>query len=386
MKKIMIFIGSYLPGTKSAGVTTSISNMVKELRDKYEFYIVTADRDIGDVRPYTSVELEKWVEYKGSKVFYSGRYLKSFKVLCDIINSIDVDIYYFNGFYNLRDTARVLLLYKLKFIPKKTLIIAPRGIFSMGEFNTHKIFRKIYEKIFVILKLQKNVYWHATSNNEKNDILRIFPNVEEKISVIENLSGIKINSYRKKLSKKVGTIKIIFISRISEKKNIKYIIDVLKKVTGNIEFNLYGMIGTEEDKRYGKECEQECKKLPNNIKVIYHGEIDHDKISEVYSSHHLFFFPTFGENYGHVIAESLANGCPILLSDTTPWCMLEKYNAGWIYSLGDKERFIKKLQELINCNQEQWNKYSCGALNAAQILINPSKVKKQYYEFFDKFH
>jgi len=32
-----------------------------------------------------------------------------------------------------------------------------------------------------------------------------------------------------------------------------------------------------------------------------------------------FIFPTLGENFGHVIIESLSAGCPVLCSDQTPW-------------------------------------------------------------------
>jgi hypothetical protein len=37
----------------------------------------------------------------------------------------------------------------------------------------------------------------------------------------------------------------------------------------------------------------------------------------------LFLFPTLGENYGHVISEALASGCPVVISDQTPWRNLE---------------------------------------------------------------
>lgn len=33
-----------------------------------------------------------------------------------------------------------------------------------------------------------------------------------------------------------------------------------------------------------------------------------------------FFFPTLGENYGHVIVEAMMNNCLVILSEgVTPW-------------------------------------------------------------------
>jgi glycosyltransferase involved in cell wall biosynthesis len=53
----------------------------------------------------------------------------------------------------------------------------------------------------------------------------------------------------------------------------------------------------------------------------------------------LFFFPTRGENYGHVIHEALAAGLPMLVSDQTPWKRLAERGIGWDLSLDHPEAF-----------------------------------------------
>ncbi|WP_455615320.1 glycosyltransferase family 4 protein [Eisenbergiella sp.] len=383
MKKIMIFIGSYLPGIKSAGVTTSISNMVDELSKMYEFYIVTADRDIGETSPYTSVRKEQWTKFGKANVYYSGEYIKSIRTLEKIINSIDVDLYYFNGFYNLRDTTRVLLLWKMKKIKQSPMIMAPRGIFSMGQFNNKKLFRAVYRKIFTILGFEKEMYWHATAELEKNDILSVFPRCMDRIFIAGNLSGIKLTPIDDGLDKQPGYLKIMFISRISEKKNIKFIVNVLKEIKGKVDCDLYGMIGTEADRLYWMECEEEIKKLPSGIKVNYRGELTHDYVGEEFRKHHMFFFPTFGENFGHVIAESIANGCPVLLSDTTPWSLLSDYKAGWVYSLEKKQEFVMCVQRLVDMNYEKWHEYQLASWNAAKELVNNEKFINQHILMFN---
>ena len=42
----------------------------------------------------------------------------------------------------------------------------------------------------------------------------------------------------------------------------------------------------------------------------------------------LFFLPTRGENFGHVIAEALSVGTPVLISDQTPWRKLAAVGLG----------------------------------------------------------
>ncbi|MGG7058146.1 glycosyltransferase family 4 protein [Clostridium tertium] len=381
---ILIFIGSYLPGTKSAGVTTSIKNLIDNLYGDFNFYIITADRDIGDIKQYDNVVIDKWVRYENCNIFYSSNYKKSIIEFKNIINSIEFDTYYFNGFYNYVDIARALPLYTMKLIPNKPIIIAPRGIFSMGEYKNKQLFRSIYRAIFKLFRFDKKVYWHATGIEEKEHITKFFPKSNNRIYNISDLAKV-FNIKEDKvpnLTKEKGSVKIIFISRISEKKNIKFILETLNKVNGNIILDIYGMIGTEADKKYWDECKLIINNLNKNITVNYLGELESDMVGEAFRKYHIFFFPTFGENYGHVIAESIINGCPVLLSDTTPWNSLSKYNAGWIYPLSDEIEYINKLQEIIDMDNADWNLLHNGAINASKALINNDVVINEYKKFF----
>ena len=170
----------------------------------------------------------------------------------------------------------------------------------------------------------------------------------------------------------------MFISRISGKKNILFMLDVLGSVKGDIEMNFYGIIGSHEEEQYWEECQEKIKTLPENVKCNYYGEVSHDEVKELFEKHHLFFFPTMGENYGHVIAESLAYGCPVLLSDTTPWNMLEDYKAGWNIPLDNHQKYIDALQYAIDTTQEQWCEMSRSAQKVARDYIDRKKIVNDY--------
>ena len=84
--------------------------------------------------------------------------------------------------------------------------------------------------------------------------------------------------------------------------------------------------------------------MPRNIAVRYHGSVEHKRVWEVFRSHDLFLFPTRGENFGHVILESMWAGTPVLLSDTTPWRHLEGIGVGWDLSLENYEGFVAAIE------------------------------------------
>ena len=74
--------------------------------------------------------------------------------------------------------------------------------------------------------------------------------------------------------------------------------------------------------------------------------------------HDIFFFPTLGENFGHVILEALCAGCPILISDQTPWRDLEEKDVGWDMPLSKPEMFQEVLQRCVDMNNDEYVKWS----------------------------
>ena len=57
--------------------------------------------------------------------------------------------------------------------------------------------------------------------------------------------------------------------------------------------------------------------------VAYTGEATHRDLQRRLSTYDVMILPTLGENFGHIIVEAWAAGCPVLISDRTPWRRLE---------------------------------------------------------------
>src|SRR5208283_1031370 len=117
-----------------------------------------------------------------------------------------------------------------------------------------------------------------------------------------------------------GSLRLISLSRVSPKKNLLGALGMLRGVTGEVEFDIYGPA---EDPDYWTKCAAAIHALPRNIRVRMHPAVNHFEVARLFSQYHLFYCPTLGENYGHVISEALAAGCPALISDRTPWRGLE---------------------------------------------------------------
>ena len=91
----------------------------------------------------------------------------------------------------------------------------------------------------------------------------------------------------------------------------------------------FDVYGTLEDRTYWVLCDGIMKQLPVNIVVNYRGVVRPDDVISTLSQYDAFFLPTLGENFGHVVLEALLAGCPVLLSDRTPWRDMPVRRAGF---------------------------------------------------------
>ena len=349
-RKVLILNGQYLPGYKGGGPIQSCANLVENLYEYCDFYVLCADRDFKSDKPYDNIKVNDWNEVGHANVYYMSPDKQNLGEFKKVINEVEYDVLYLNGFFSPIFTIKPLILRKIKKLKNNNFILSPRGDFTGGCEN--KKFKK-YSYIFFakLFGLYRNIKWHATSDIEKRDILKKFPK-----SDVINIPNLPVKFVKRTAitSKVKGDLKLVFISRIFPKKNLKFALEILQKVkNGNIAFDIYGPM---EDKDYWNECEELIENMPSNIKVSYCGEVEHNKIPYIFEKYHFFFFPTLGENYGHVIVEAMMNNCLCLLSKgVTPWDdYLELLKLG--ANLDNKEDFIKIIERLVIIDQKEFNR------------------------------
>ena len=330
MKIILTFVRHFLPGFKSGGPVRTIANLIDHLGGEFEFRVVTSDRDMLDKKPYFGVAVDEWNRVGKAWVYYASMQNHSISNWIRLIKKTRHDVIYLNSFFDVYFTFYPLVANKILWLRSKQMIVAPRGEFSHGALKI-KRFKKIpYIVMARLLGLFRNVLWVASTEQESIDIRRWFGGYA-KIMVARDMPPHKKNDLA--LHHVIGstrTLRIVFMSRICRKKNLDYALKVLTQVQQQIQFDIYGTI---EDNSYWSKCQKLITKMPANIEVNYRGVADNAKVLEIISAYDIFFLPTWGENYGHAIAEALTAGTPVLLSDKTPWRNLQEYGVGWDLSL-----------------------------------------------------
>jgi glycosyltransferase involved in cell wall biosynthesis len=355
---ILVFAEYFLPGFKAGGPIRSIQNLIKVSADQNNYSLITRDRDIKDPIPYKGISVNTWIEKTDYKVFYFHRSIKS---LIKVYTSIRYyDVIYLNSFFS-PFFGILPCIAALGF--RKKIVIAPRGEFSTGALTIKRHKKNLYIKLFKIFNIQKKISWQATSTGEEADIRRVMGS-EVKVSIAPNLSGEGIDQEKFKSIIKCkppisDKLLLVFVGRVAEIKNLDFALNLLKEVTFPVEFSIYGPL---EDQDYLLKCENIVRSLPPNVMVQFKGEVAFHETKALFHKHHFLFFPTKGENYSHVIAESLQNGCPVILSDQHPWKALEASSAGWSIPLESPEKFLLVLHQLSQLTQFEYDNFSQRAL------------------------
>lgn len=369
-KDILIIMGRYLPGYKDGGPVRSVKNLVDYLGKEYNFKILTCDRDHGDERMYPNIKVNDWNEVGNANVYYVPP--KGFKMslIKELANKCD--LVYCCGCFN--DYAiNTLLLKRLNMI-KVPVIVAAMGLFSPMEFRLKYEKKKLFTTLFNLTGMFKKIYWSATSDMEIDEIKQQVW-TSDNFFIAEDLPR-KVDKTQIVKEKESGKLKVVWISRIAPKKNLKQAIQILHKVKGDIEFTIYGPKHVIE---YWEECEEELNKLPSNVKWCWRGNVESENVVKTLKEHHVFLFPTLGENYGHVIQEALSAGCPVILSDQTPWKDLEENQVGFICRLGEEEKFIEAINSYVYLDKEKFKKVSNNTVKYV-LKNNKQKIKNNGYK------
>lgn len=373
-KDILIIMGRYLPGYKDGGPVRSIKNLVDYLGDEYNFKILTCDRDHGDTESYSNIKVNDWNQVGKASVYYVPP--KGFKFSVIKKFSKEVDLIYCCGCFN--DYAiNTLILKRLKQI-KIPVVVAAMGLFSPMEFKLKYKKKNLFTTGFNMLGMFKNIYWSATSEMEIDEIKQQV-RTKDNFFIAEDLPR-KVDDTAIIKEKEVGKLKVVWISRIAPKKNLKGAIQILQQVKGDIEFTIYGPKHVPE---YWDECEKELNKLPSNVKWSWEGNVESENVVETLKNHHVFLFPTLGENYGHVIQEALSAACPVILSNQTPWKDINKYSVGNIFDVDDINGFKSEIEYYCRMNQYEFQEV-CNKVLSYIIEKGNRKIDNNgYINIFD---
>lgn len=369
--KVLIFIDWFAPGYKAGGPTTSNINIVDNLSDYIDFYVITSDMDYHATKPYENITSNQWLSRGNCNVYYFSREALSFNNLLDVAKDAGCDIWYINGIYSRFFSIYPLLLRKL--IKPQKVIVAARGMLSPHALTVKSSLKSHFLACAKLLRLYNGVVFHGTNDEECQYIHNVI-SPKQNCLAISNLPR-KIKVKAKTSCKESKYIKLVSFARVSPEKNTLFAISVLKECKQKILYDIYGQINSNE---YWSKCLNEIEKLPSNITVEYKGAINPNMLEKLYDDYDALYLPSTGENFGHAILESLMFSRPVVISDRTPWRDLANMGVGYDIPLDDANVFARVLDSLALMPKDEYDIYCSRAYKFACDICNDEETKLKY--------
>jgi glycosyltransferase involved in cell wall biosynthesis len=103
---------------------------------------------------------------------------------------------------------------------------------------------------------------------------------------------------------------VLFLSRISWKKGLDRLIRAWQAVPEGISLVIAG----NDDEGYTPKLQALVSQLGLAARVVFAGPVADEHKWALYADARLFVLPSYSENFGNVVAEAMAMGCPVLVS------------------------------------------------------------------------
>ena len=369
--KLLIFCDWYSPAFKAGGPIRSIVNLVERFKAQYDIYIFTSDRDINEKKSFKNIAKDQWLQQEGYHIWYYSPGTMTFKKVKAVIADINPDRIYLNSMFS-NMIKPIMAAYATG-----KIIIAPRGMLRSSALAVKPIRKFLYLWFLRMMGIGEYLSFHSTGEEENNDIKRFFP-ATKKIVLAPNLP-IAVNKQLIPIEKPTGQLRIIFVGRLHPIKNLDFLLDAIAKAKGDIKLDI---VATREDEAYWRECKKLIGRLQPRIDITAYIDLTHHRIKPLLEKAHLFVLPTEGENFGHAIFEALAVGCPVLISDQTPWKGLRSKKAGVELPLVNQARFTEVIQEFIDMPDAAWQEYRQGAWSLARSYQENLASSEHYHQLF----
>ncbi len=215
-------------------------------------------------------------------------------------------------------------------IRSRKVILSPRGMITPYSFkNRHFLLKWLIHKS-IGKKLIDYCKIHVTTEKEKQDVFKIQPH--NNITVISNLIDtlpVTITKDQNSI-KPSAKIKLIFLSRIEEKKGIELLFLALSELTIRWQLTLCGT-GNDD---YINKLKDISKQLKIETRLTWNGLIERTEKYRIILQHDLLVLFSKNENFANVVIESLTAGIPVCISAEVGLAnFIIKNDLGWVADL-----------------------------------------------------
>lgn len=312
--KVLVFAPWFTPATRAGGPARTLDALTAAAADRHDLCVLTRDHDLGSRTPFSPGSVV--VDAPGRSVRYvdDRSLFAAFRLLSAARRGIEPDLLYVNSLMDPLFSIVPLLAVRIGLLRPGRVLLAPRGECSPAALGHRGAKKRWFLAAARLVRLHRDVTWHASSPAEAMDIQRLVGLTCE-VVVRENEVDLPLRSERAELQSGAA-LRLVFLARLVPHKGLHRILAALQGVPEPVRLDV---VGPEQDAVHVATCRRIAAALPPHIEVRFVGALDTDGSLEALRSSDALVTATDSENFGRTIAEAFAVGRPVLAPDTTPW-------------------------------------------------------------------
>ena len=217
----------------------------------------------------------------------------------------------------------------------KPTVVSPQGSLTRIALRFSKWKKRLVLQAYERRNLEQASCLHATSTQEAEGFRRL--GLTPPIAVIPN--GVAEEEtqqagdggrFARRFCLPSQSRRMLFLSRLHPKKGIKLLLRVLARLKGSLENWHLIVAGPEDYPGYLGELRQQVADIELRHAVTFAGALHGQEKNDAFAAADLFVLPTRSDNFGIVVAESLARGVPVLTTEgAQPWECVQERVCGW---------------------------------------------------------
>jgi glycosyltransferase involved in cell wall biosynthesis len=339
--RVLHVVPTYFPAVRYGGPIHSVHGLAAAFaRRGHDVHVYTTNVD---GRSISNVPLAKPVNLEGVSVWYFptaiGRRLYRSPQMGEALNRTvaSFDLLHIHSVFLWPTTAaaRAAQHHRIPYV------LAPRGMLVADLIRRKSRFLKLASvTLFERRNLACAAAVHVTSELEASEMAALGLHCRQVVTIP---NGVHIPTAQHLLECKSARRKVLFLGRINWKKGLDRLIRALKYLP-NVDL----LVAGNDEEKYTATLRQLAEGEGVLDRVVFIGRVDGDRKWDLLSKSDLLALPSYSENFGNVVLEAMAAGCPVIVTPEVGLADTVRQSGAGLVVPGTAEELAEAISKIVN--------------------------------------
>ncbi len=286
----------------------------------------------------------------------------------------DVDLVHVNTLFNAfsRKGMQYAARHRIPFL------VTPHGMLDRYSLSRSGMAKRMHRMLFDDRLLRRAAAVHFTTENERHNAVLHGP---VRSVVLPLGMAFPAGPLPARQQPQDGT-RLVFLGRINRKKGIDRLVAALASLPAGIRTGITLDIFGNDDEQVIPELEALVARNALGGTVRFRGALDPAERDATLARYDSLVLTSHQENFGMVVAEALATGLPVFVSDKVNLCdFVSKHRCGWISDLS-VDGIAAALLRIHDTSPDERRRMGAAGALAVRESFSLEKIGPRYAELY----